>query len=265
MRTMLGTTKADDETCLSDSDPVAISTATIRVLVISIEPIVRIGVETVLAAQAVDGGRSIEVARPVDPCSTTATTSLPQPDRACDDPVDVVLYDVLGLHLTDGDDLDVAVRSHPGRVIALARALQPGLTGRALAQGAIASVPLGASADRLRAAICAIVDRRLEDGSLGHVGDLRDPALPLGAGVHLTPREQEVLALVVAGASNEEISRALHITLNTVKSFIRTAYARIGATTRAQAAAWGVEHGFPTRALTDPTSESIRARSSRCS
>lgn len=132
MRTMLGTTKADDETCLSDSDPVAIDTATIRVLVISIEPIVRIGVETVLAAQAVDGGRSIEVARPVDPCSTTATTSLPQPDRACDDPVDVVLYDVLGLHLTDGDDLDVAVRSHPGRVIALARALQPGLTGRAL-------------------------------------------------------------------------------------------------------------------------------------
>jgi len=68
----------------------------------------------------------------------------------------------------------------------------------------------------------------------------------LGSDVNLTPREREVLALIVAGLSNSDIAAELHLTPNTVKSFIRTGYAKIGVTTRAQAVGWGVEHGFPT-------------------
>jgi DNA-binding CsgD family transcriptional regulator len=60
-------------------------------------------------------------------------------------------------------------------------------------------------------------------------------------------REQEVLALIVAGSSNQHIARELHIGINTVKSLIRNAYRKVGVSTRAQAVAWGVEHGFPTR------------------
>jgi DNA-binding CsgD family transcriptional regulator len=31
---------------------------------------------------------------------------------------------------------------------------------------------------------------------------------------------------------------------NSVKSYIRSAYRRIGATSRSQAVLWGIEHGF---------------------
>ena len=64
--------------------------------------------------------------------------------------------------------------------------------------------------------------------------------------MNLSPRERDVLALIVAGLSNSNIAFELYLTENTVKSVVRTAYAKIGAVTRAQAVAWGVEHGFPT-------------------
>ena len=54
------------------------------------------------------------------------------------------------------------------------------------------------------------------------------------------------MALIVRGASNQEIARELYLTENTIKSKIRTSYAKIGVCTRAQAVAWGIEHGFPT-------------------
>jgi DNA-binding NarL/FixJ family response regulator len=60
----------------------------------------------------------------------------------------------------------------------------------------------------------------------------------------LTPRECEVLMLVCSGLSNAEIAESLHLSSNSVKSYIRSAYRRIGAASRAQAVLWGVEHGF---------------------
>ena len=50
----------------------------------------------------------------------------------------------------------------------------------------------------------------------------------------------------MAGVSNYEITLELNLTHNSVKSMIRCGYNKIGVATRAQAVAWGVEHGFPT-------------------
>lgn len=44
--------------------------------------------------------------------------------------------------------------------------------------------------------------------------------------------------------SNREISERLYLAANTVKTFIRTAYAKIGAATRSQAVIWALSHGF---------------------
>jgi NarL family two-component system response regulator LiaR len=60
----------------------------------------------------------------------------------------------------------------------------------------------------------------------------------------LTPREGEVFALVCSGLSNAEIAQRLHLSPNSVKSYIRSAYRRIAVTTRSQAVVWGIEHGF---------------------
>lgn len=53
----------------------------------------------------------------------------------------------------------------------------------------------------------------------------------------LTPREQEMLALVAEGKSNTTIARELHLTENTVKFHLRNIYTKLGVTNRTQAAA----------------------------
>ena len=63
----------------------------------------------------------------------------------------------------------------------------------------------------------------------------------------LTERELAVLELIAAGLSNDEIAATLFITINTVKSYVRTAYKRIGAETRSQAVIWALENGLGPR------------------
>lgn len=60
----------------------------------------------------------------------------------------------------------------------------------------------------------------------------------------LTEREAEIIALITQGKSNAEIAAVLFLSINSIKSAIRTAYRKIGVTTRVEAVLWGVEHGF---------------------
>ncbi|GEA86821.1 LuxR family transcriptional regulator [Cellulomonas cellasea DSM 20118] len=59
------------------------------------------------------------------------------------------------------------------------------------------------------------------------------------AGVQmLTPRERVVLAELAEDVTLEEIASRLWVSRNTVKSQLRTAYRKIGVSTRAEAVAW---------------------------
>ena len=60
----------------------------------------------------------------------------------------------------------------------------------------------------------------------------------------LTCREAEVVALITQGLSNAEIARRSYLSINSVKSYIRTAYRKMGVTTRSEAVLWGVGYGF---------------------
>ncbi len=61
------------------------------------------------------------------------------------------------------------------------------------------------------------------------------------AGVLLTPRELDVLAAIGAGSSNKAIARDLGISLHTVKFHIESLFRKLGARTRAEAVAKGLE------------------------
>jgi DNA-binding NarL/FixJ family response regulator len=159
---------------------------------------------------------------------------------------DVVIYDVVGLHEGDGRDLEILVGMYPGRVVALSRDLRPGLAAHAVSLGAIGSVSIGVGAEELVAIIEAAADGRLQDGSETARENQAERQRAMGRDVNLTEREREVLALIVRGVSNQEAADRLYLTINTVKSVIRSAYAKIGVGTRAQAVAWGVDHGFET-------------------
>ncbi len=60
----------------------------------------------------------------------------------------------------------------------------------------------------------------------------------------LTPREADVLDLIAAGQSNAEIAAVLEVSINSVKSYVRSSYRKIGATSRSQAVLWGIAQGL---------------------
>lgn len=60
----------------------------------------------------------------------------------------------------------------------------------------------------------------------------------------LSARESEVLAFICRGLSNQEISEHAYLSINTIKTYIRSAYRKIGVTTRSQAVVWGMANGF---------------------
>lgn len=68
-----------------------------------------------------------------------------------------------------------------------------------------------------------------------------------GEGGVLSPREREVLALVAAGRSNEEIAAALFLSVRTVERHIANTYRKLdvsGRTARAAATSWAHAHGI---------------------
>ena len=59
----------------------------------------------------------------------------------------------------------------------------------------------------------------------------------------LTPREQDVLALVAQGMPNRAIGEQLGITERTARTHVSNILAKLGLTSRTQAALYAVEHG----------------------
>lgn len=60
----------------------------------------------------------------------------------------------------------------------------------------------------------------------------------------LSQRESEVLALIAQGLTNRQIADALYLSINSVKTHIRSAYHRIQVDRRSQAVAWAMRHDF---------------------
>jgi len=145
--------------------------------------------------------------------------------------VDVVLYDLALLDDTGPTPLQDLIRSAGGRVIGISEPTDGVHRNLAEQYGVAGCVPTGAHAGELLAAITAVAAGR----QLPRPVEERGP---------LTPREAEILALIVRGLSNAEIARELVISPNTLKSHIRQAYRHIDVTTRAQAVAWATQHGI---------------------
>jgi DNA-binding NarL/FixJ family response regulator len=60
----------------------------------------------------------------------------------------------------------------------------------------------------------------------------------------LSPREREVLALLVEGRSNKEIAAELKVTERTVKFHVTAIFNKLGAENRAQAVTIAHQRGF---------------------
>lgn len=58
----------------------------------------------------------------------------------------------------------------------------------------------------------------------------------------LTHRETEILAMIASGASNLQIAELLRVSPNTVRSYVRSAYRKIGVDSRSRAVLWAVDN-----------------------
>jgi DNA-binding NarL/FixJ family response regulator len=159
--------------------------------------------------------------------------------------VDVILYDTFGQVQGDAVDLEDLVRGSTVPVVIFSWNLQPDLVQRAIDHGASGYVSKGLSAGEIVDAIEAV--HRGETVAPPPTAQTQEHELSgewPGREVGLTAREAEVLALITQGLSNQEIAEQTYLSINSVKTYIRTAYRKIEVTRRAQAVAWGMTHGF---------------------
>lgn len=63
----------------------------------------------------------------------------------------------------------------------------------------------------------------------------------------LSARESEVVTLITQGLTNDQIASNTMLSINSVKSYIRSAYHKMGVQRRSQAVLWGVNNGMAPR------------------
>ena len=159
--------------------------------------------------------------------------------------VDIVLYDTFGQVQGTGIDLEDFVRNSGGaKIVIYSWNLNRDLIEQALVGGAsgyLSKVLTGP-------AIVEALERIMSGETVVLAGD--NETSVEGAGdwpgreAGLSPREAEVIALITQGLSNQEIADRAFLAINTVKTYIRSAYRKIGVERRTQAVLWAVDKGF---------------------
>ena len=172
--------------------------------------------------------------------------------------VDVILYDTFGPVDSSMDYLEKLARRTNVPVIVYTWKLRPDIAAEALERGAAGYLSKALTGAQIADAVEAVArGERVVSPEVHPPEPLVGGNWPGRAAADLSPREAEILTMIAAGMSNQEIADRSYLSINSVKTYIRTAYRKIGAERRAQAVRWAVENGFVatphTTAVTDST------------
>lgn len=202
----------------------------IRVLIVDDHPMVRSGLLNFILAydwmetvgEARDGAEAVQF------CATHE--------------VDVVLMDMV-MPVMDGSEATrrILELGKPPKVIVLTSFHEQDLVQQAISAGATSYLLKNVSAEGLAEAIRAAHDGfstlAPEASKILLHADRPKPS----TGALLTPREREVLILLVKGETNFEISEHLFISLPTVKYHLTSLYSKLGAKNRVEAVTIALE------------------------
>jgi NarL family two-component system response regulator LiaR len=163
--------------------------------------------------------------------------------------VDIVLYDTFGQ--VDGEGIDLAdfVRDSGAKVVIYSWNLDSRLIDQAIAGGARGYLSKVLTGPEIVAALHRVMRGEVviltgdHESSVGGAGDWP------GRSVRMSSREAEIVALITQGLSNQAIADRIYLSINSVKTYIRSAYRKMGVTTRPQAVLWGVDNGFKPNTL----------------
>lgn len=174
-------------------------------------------------------------------------------DPQIDSPVDVTLFDRFARGWAARSSALDAVLANPraGRVVVYSWNVHPELVAQAMNLGCSGYLDKRSTGDELVAAVERIACGEVvisaphppteEDQPGESGGDWPGRAHGLSA------REAEIVALITEGLTNEDIARTCFLSINTIKTYIRSSYRKMGVTRRPQAVRWGLEHGMTPR------------------
>jgi two-component system, NarL family, response regulator LiaR len=211
----------------------------IRVMIVDDHSMVRRGLSTIfkikadleLVGEASNGREALEVCGQLQP--------------------DVVLMDLIMPEMS-GAEATQAIRARWPRiqVIALTSFQEKDLVRGALQAGAISYLLKNVAADDLAAAIREAYAGRstLAPEAIQALIQPDAPGRGVQTGVaetfELTPREEEVLALMVEGLTNPEIAERLVVSRSTAKAHVSNILSKLGASNRAEAIAIALQHNL---------------------
>ncbi len=214
-------------------------TSPIRVLVVDDQLLFREGVvsllstmpEVVVVGEATHGEEAVALAGKLAP--------------------DVVLMD-LRMPVLDGVEATrrICAGSRHTRVVVLTTFDDDDSILDAVHAGALGYLLKDAGASALLDALCraargeSVLTPRVATRLVHHVARGSRPA-PAGA-TELTSREREVLILLARGRSNKEIAQALRVVEGTIKNHLTSTFAKLGVTTRLEAAMVARDMGLVT-------------------
>jgi len=164
---------------------------------------------------------------------------------ACQLRPDVVLMDLL-MPVMDGISATAAIRRDlpDTEVVALTSVLEDNSVVDAVRAGAIGYLLKDTEAHELRRAIKAAADGQVQLSPQAVTRLLREVRTPDKSRESLTERETDVLRLLAQGNSNKEISQALNIGEQTVKTHVSHILYKLGVPSRTQAALYAIRTGL---------------------
>lgn len=228
---------------------------TIRVMIVDDHGMVRRGLSTILrvkadlelVGEASSGKEAVQICEQAQP--------------------DVILMDLVMPEMGGAEATRLIREQCPEvQVIALTSFQEKELVREALQAGAIGYLLKNVSADDLAAAIreahagrSTLAPEAIQ--ALIQVGEreaVQDQ--DLREAFDLTPREREVLALMVEGLSNPEIAERLVVSRSTAKAHVSNILSKLGVSNRAEAIALALQRNVPVSRSTRPSDNSTPSR-----
>ena len=226
---------------INEKGPAARSPKTIRILIAHGQPIFCQGLRTVLETQP-----DLQVVG--NTCDGAEAVKL-----ACELALDILLLDLAAQGLAGLEVFRKVQSSAPlVRTILLAADIDTPETLEALNLGARGLMPKDCSAELLFKGIrsvmagqCWMGRERIADilQSLGN-GRSASPNGPLENNFHLTPRELQIISVIVDGETNNGIAKKFGVSENTVKHHLTHIFDKLGVANRLELALFAIHHGL---------------------
>ncbi len=171
-------------------------------------------------------------------------------------PVDVVLYSTREFGNCDAGAVLATLESRPAVFVADDPVVPEGfigdLVGTALGAGVGTALLVAPGAEELRRAVSIValggwtISRAVASRLVPECGwgGRCDCARPTDTTAVLTKREEDVLALVASGDTNQKIARELLLSVDTVKEYMTSIFGKLGVDNRVQAARWAWQSGL---------------------